>query len=123
MTIHEGNAAWFISWKDDLAKDDEIRSSELLEKLQKVHSAHPTSHLLGISLYAVMVGDLIVNPKDDPVEAYADVQAFRNFSAQVLKVAKKDIPAYLTSRFDKLTKDRRLIFHCFHGQLVPPVTT
>ena len=103
-------AAWILSWKEDFGKDEDIKSCECLDELMKVQSAHPCTSHLGIALYSVMVGDLIVNPKDDAAEYWADVQAFRTFSTQVLKVAKKDIPTYITSRFDKMSKDRGVCF-------------
>lgn len=101
----ESNALWLLSWKDDLLKDEEVHSSRALEKLQLASTAAPHCQQLSIALYALMVGDLIVNAKDDPAEHYADVQAFRNYASTALKLAKKDIPVELTSRFDKLSKD------------------
>ena len=105
MSDLESNALWLLSWKDDLLKDEEVHSSQVLEKLQLTSTAAPRCHQLSIALYALMVGDLIVNAKDDPVEHYADVQAFRNYASTALKIAKKDIPVELTNRFDKLSKD------------------
>lgn len=101
----ESSVTWFLSWKDDLTKDDEIRDSQAFEKLQRTHSSVPTCHDLGVALYAVFVGDLIVNNNKDAAEAYADVVAFRNYSTSALKLAKKDVPVELLNYFERLLKD------------------
>ena len=105
LAEHEANAIWFMSGKEDFSKDDEFKSSKVFEKLQMAHQASPSSHHLAVAIYAVMVGDLIVNPKQDPIELYADVQAFRNYATTALKIAKKDVPVEITAKFDKLVKD------------------
>ena len=105
MSEIDANALWLLSWKDDLVKDGEIQSSQALQKLHLASAAMPCCQDLSIALYALMVGDLIVNTKDDPTEHYADIQAFRNYASTALKLVKKDIPVELTARFDKLSKD------------------